>query len=114
MAKFAFYDIKCSKFDTEKEGKKETVTIDSVTIQITKRVNKATMQGEKGEDYTVPVADLPYLFGADVKFPGFVGYDASQRIEAIKKLLSAYVGKTCTAEEVTRGKSKVLTYLEFE
>ena len=114
MAKFSFYDIKCSKFDSENGDKKETVTIDNVLIQITKKVNKATMQGEKGEDYTVSVADLPYLFGADVKFPGFVGYDATQRVEAIKKFLSAYVGKTCTAEEITRGKSRVLTYLEFD
>ena len=39
MAKFAFYDIKCTKFDTETDGKKETVIIDTVNIQITKRVN---------------------------------------------------------------------------
>ena len=114
MAKFAFYDIKCTKFDTETDGKKETVIIDAVNIQITKRVNTATMQGEKGEDYRVPIADLPYLFGSDVKFPAFEGYDAAKRIEAVKKFLAVYVGKNCAAEEITRGKNKVLTYLEFD
>ena len=114
MAKFAFYDIKCTKFPTEKDGKFEMITIDNVTIQITKRVNTSTMQGEKGEDYIVPVAELPYLFGSDVKFPAFEGDNADKRIEAIKKFLAGYVGKNCAAEEITRGKNKVLTYLEFD
>ena len=32
----------------------------------------------------------------------------------VKKFLAAYVGKNCAAEEITRGKNKVLTYLEFD
>ena len=114
MAKFAFYDINCSKFETEKDGRTEIVTLDTVTIQITKRVNRLTMQGEKGEDYKVPVEDLPAIFVSDAKVPPFKGYDATERIAAVKAFLSQFIGKTCLAEEITKVKRKELTYLEFE
>lgn len=114
MAKFAFYEINSMVFDKENEGKNEEVIIDSVSLQFTKRVNRSNMCGEKGEDYKVPVSDIPFLFGSEVKFPGFAGRDASARIAAVKTFLDKYVGKTCTVEEISKNNKKIITYLKFE
>ena len=110
MAKFNFYQISCSSFKDENGN---PVVIDNVTIQISKRVNNSTMRGYKGENYSVPVVDIPYLFGMDVKFPARAGDDCSKRIEAVKEFLDSYVDRDVIAEEITKGKSKILTSLEF-
>ena len=110
MAKFSFYQISCNSF---KDDNGNQVVIDNVSLQISKKVNSSTMKGEKGETYSVPVADIPYLFGCDVKFPARVGEDCSRRIEAVKEFLDGYVGKNVYAEEISKGKSKVLTSLDF-
>lgn len=112
MAKFAFYSISCSKFEDEKT--KELITADSVNVQITKKVNLKTMQGELGENYKISVDDIPGVFGTDVQFPAFKGSDGTARVAAVKEFLSKYIGKRCTAEEITKGSRKILTYIEFD
>ena len=110
MANFSFYQISCNSF---KDEKGDPVVIDNVTIQITKKVNNSTMRGLKGENYSVPVVDLPFLFESDVKFPARNGDDCTRRVEAIKEFLDGYVGRDVIAEEISKGKSKILTSLEF-
>ena len=119
MAKFSFYDITILKIpQMDKDGNEipgtEPSVIDHVNIEISKKVNNSTMRGEKGELYKVSVADLPGLFMADVKFPGFAGNDPTARITAVKAFLDKYIGKTCQAEEISKGKRRLLSYIEFE
>ena len=110
MAKLGFYEINCAKYVIDNEE----IVNDSVIIQIFKRVNNSTMSGEKGEEYKVPITDLPYLFNKDIHFPGMAGSDCTARIAAVKKFLDPYVGKDCTAEEVSRNSRKTLTSIEFK
>lgn len=124
MAKINFYEIKVMKFaQTDAEGKEipesDPITIDSVHLQISKKVNLPTMNGEKAEAYIVPVADIPVLFQKpDTKFPNIVGnnvvgYDCTARIAAVKKFLDEYIGKPCYAEDILQKNKKVLTYIDF-
>lgn len=124
MAKITFYELKIMKFpQTDAEGKEipgsEPITIDSAHIQISKRVNLPTMNGEKAETYIVPVADLPVLFQQPgTKFPGVagnstLGYDCTARTEAVKKFLDGYIGKNCYVEDISQKNKKVLTYIDF-
>lgn len=115
MARFAFYEINSMVFDKDiADGKTEEVTIDSVTLQFTKRVNRSNMAGDKGEEYKVPIIDLPFLFTADVKFPGFSGRDSTARVAAVKTFLDKYIGHNCTLEEISKNNKKIISYLEFE
>lgn len=119
MAKFSFYEIKSMKFPAiDKQGNlienAEPVVLDHVILQITKRVNNFTMCGEKGEDYTVPISDIPSVFLSDVKFPAMAGDDSTARVEAVKKFLDKYIGKNCWPEDIAKNKKRILTYIEFE
>lgn len=115
MAKFAFYEINSMIFDKDiGDGKTEELTVDSVTLQFTKRVNRSNMAGDKGEEYKIPIVDLPFLFVSDVKFPGFAGRDSTARVAAVKAFLDKYIGKTCTLEEISKNNRKIISYLEFE
>ena len=111
MAKFSFYEISCGVYNID--DSKEPLVVDNVKIQITKKVNNSTMKGEKGEMYTVPAVDIPYLFGIDVKLPARSGDDCTRRIEALKEILDPFVSRNVYAEEISKGKSKLLTSLEF-
>ena len=71
------------------------------------------MHGEKGENFTVDVVDIPGLFSADLKFPAMVGFDCSARIASIKQFLDKYIGKTCMIEQIEKGKRQILSYIEF-
>lgn len=127
MAKLSFYEVKIMRFPTtDEEGREipnaDPVTIDSVHLEISKKVRSSTMRGEKTESYIVPVSELPVLFGKDWKIPPIdgnhvTGYSCDKRIEAVVKYLEPYVGKECYAEDIMKtsnGKSrKVLTYIEF-
>lgn len=124
MAKITFYELKIMKFpETDAEGKeildKEPITIDSVHLQVSKRVNLPTMRGTKAESYIVPVSDLPTLFEKpDLKFPSIggnsvLGYNCEARIEAVRKFLDGYLGKECYVEDISQKNKKVLTYIEF-
>lgn len=119
MAKFNFYEIKSMKFPAiDKNGNlienAEPVVIDHVILQITKRVNSSTMGGEKGEEYTVPISDIPSVFLSDVKFPAMVGDDSTARVEAVKKFLDKHIGKKCWPEDIAKKNKRILTYIEFE
>ena len=110
MAKFSFFDINCNSYDIEGEK----VTVDSVTLQFTKRVSNKTMLGEKGESFNVPISEIPHLFQSDVKIPAFSENNTEPRSEAVRQLLAKYIGKSCTVEQISKGKRNVLTYIEFE
>ena len=110
MAKFSFFDINCNAYDIEGEK----VTVDSVTLQFTKRVSNKTMLGEKGESFNVPISDIPFLFQSDVKIPAFSENNTEPRADAVRQFLAKYIGKTCTVEQISKGKRNVLTYIEFE
>ena len=111
MAKFSFFDISCNCF---KDDKDEKVILDSVTLQFTKKVSNKTMLGEKGESFNVPIADIPFLFQADVKFPAFSEVDSTPRSEAVRTFLAKYLGKNCSVEQITKGKRNMLTFIEFD
>lgn len=111
MAKFSFFDISCSSF---KDDEGEKVVIDSVTLQFTKKVSNKTMLGEKGESFNVPISDIPFLFQSDAKFPAFSEVDSTPRCEAVRNFLSKFIGKTCSVEQIAKGKRNMLTYIEFE
>ena len=110
MAKFSFFDINCNSYDIDGEK----ITVDSVTIQFTKRVSNKTMLGEKGESFNVPISDIPFLFNSDVKFPAFSPVDSTPRAEAVRSFLAKYIGKNCSVEQISKGKRNVITYIEFE
>lgn len=119
MAKLSFYEIKCMKFpQTDKDGNEikdaEPIVVDNVILQITKRVNNATMCGEKGEEYILPIADIPAVFCSDVKFPMINGFDSSARTKAVKDFLDKCVGHKCWPEDIAKKNKRILTYIEFE
>ena len=110
MAKFSFFDISCNTYDIDGEK----VTVDTVQLQFTKKVSNKTMLGEKGESFTVPISELPFLFNSDVKFPAFSDVDSTPRCESVRSFLSKFIGKTCSVEQISKGKRNMLTYIEFD
>ena len=112
MAKFTFFEVSSGVFNNEQTG--QVVSYDNVSLMFTKRVNRKNMIGEKGELYSVPVNDIPYLFGEDVKFPGPVGDDYSRRVEAVVEFLKPYIGKQCVVEQIKKKDRDIITYVEFE
>lgn len=118
MAKLTFAEIKVMKFkETDSQGNEikdsEPVIIDHVTLQIAKRVSNQTMIGEKAEFYTVPVADIPFVFQSEVKFPDFNGYDSSRREASVREFVSKYIGKQCIVEDIAKKDKRILTSIEF-
>ena len=119
MAKLSFYEIKCMKFPaTDKDGKEikdaEPILVDNVVLQITKRVDSATMRGEKGEEYVLPISDIPSVFCSDIKIPAINGFDCTARIKAVKDFLDKCLGQKCWPEDIAKKNKRILTYIEFE
>jgi hypothetical protein len=124
MAKFAFYEVKSMEYEVEKDSfgrayetpRKQMV--DNVHLQFDKKVANSTMRGEKADFYSIPIADLPFVFlKPDVKFPAMGSNgDCSERIAAIHKFLAPYHGKNCIVEVVMKsnGKAPVLASVEFD
>lgn len=110
MAKFSFFDISCNTYDIDGEK----VTVDTVSLQFTKKVSNKTMLGEKGESFNVPISDIPFLFNFDVKFPAFSEVDPTPRADAVRNFLAKYIGKSCSVEQIAKGKRNMLTYIEFD
>ena len=111
MAKFSFFDINCNHFVSDSG---ESINLDTVTLQFTKKVSNKTMLGEKGESFNVPISDIPYLFNSDVKIPAFSESNTEPRADAVRQFLAKYIGKNCTVKQIAKGKRNMLTYIEFE
>lgn len=109
MAKFNYFEVKCGVYEID--GKE--VVSDSVRIQIGKKVNTRTMGGIKAEEYDIDIADIPYLFNVDDKIPAMNGADCSRRIECVKTMLYSYLGLEVKVEEISKGKRRIITSLEF-
>ena len=112
MAKFTYFEVSSGVFADKQSG--DVVKYDNVSLMFTKRVNRNNMKGEKGEIYSVPINDLPHLFGIDVKFPAPAGSDYTCRIDSVVEFLSSYLGKSCTVEEISKKDRKIISYLEFD
>ena len=60
------------------------------------------------------IAEIPFLFQADVKFPAFSEVDSTPRSDAVRTFLAKCIGKNCSVEQITKGKRNMLTYIEFD